>query len=65
MYSVIETKTFGRKQAQRLLEKNHSMIKRELGRRIVLKYMPVLTFEFDQINEDAARVNELIDSLGR
>ncbi|EDY83338.1 ribosome-binding factor A [Verrucomicrobiia bacterium DG1235] len=62
-YSVIETKEYKRRDAQRFFEKNKSMFRRELGKRIILKYLPALTFAFDEKNEAATRVNELIDEL--
>jgi ribosome-binding factor A len=63
-YSVIETKEHTRGHAQRFLESNEALIKRELGKRIVLKYMPSLQFVLDEKNLAAARVHELLDSLG-
>lgn len=63
MYSVIETKNVTRIDAQNFLDTKHPLIKRELCKRIVLKYMPVLEFVFDEKNLAAARVNELLDSL--
>ena len=64
LYSVIETKEMKRHHAQRLFEKNHHVIARELSRRIVLKYMPVLRFAFDEATSQANRVSDLLDSLG-
>lgn len=63
LYSVIETKGNSREQAQRFLKANQSMIKRELCKRIILKYMPALDFVFDEKNLAAARVNALLDEL--
>lgn len=63
-YSVIETKNHTQGHAQRFLESNQALIKRELGKRIVLKYMPALQFVLDEKNLAAARVHELLDTLG-
>ena len=63
LYSVIETDGNQRRQAQRFLEKNRALIKRELSKRIILKYMPELQFTFDEANLAASRVNQLLDSL--
>ncbi|MBD5779948.1 30S ribosome-binding factor RbfA [Pelagicoccus sp. NFK12] len=62
-YSVIEANGFTRKKAQQFFAKNSSMFRRELGKRIVLKFLPALTFAFDEKNRAAAMVNELIDEL--
>ncbi|MDQ8184162.1 30S ribosome-binding factor RbfA [Pelagicoccus sp. SDUM812002] len=62
-YSVIEADGFTRKKAQQFFAKNTSMFRRELGKRIVLKFLPALTFAFDEKNRAAAMVNELIDEL--
>ena len=63
LYSVIETKGSGRKEAQRFLQKNSSLISRELSKRIILKYMPVLRFAYDKASHQANRVSDLLDSL--
>ncbi len=62
-YSVIEANGFTRKKAQQFFAKNASMFRRELGKRIILKFLPALTFAFDEKNRAAAIVNELIDEL--
>ncbi|MDQ8182565.1 30S ribosome-binding factor RbfA [Pelagicoccus sp. SDUM812005] len=62
-YSVIEANGFTRKKAQQFFAKNTSMFRRELGKRIILKFLPALTFAFDEKNRAAAMVNELIDEL--
>lgn len=62
-YSVIEANGFTRKKAQQFFAKNTSMFRRELGKRIILKFLPALTFAFDEKNKAAAMVNELIDEL--
>lgn len=63
LYSVIETQGDEARRAERFFDKNHAIIKRELSRRIVLKYMPALQFEYDHANAAAMRVHELLDSL--
>ena len=63
LYSVVETQNRTREHAQRFLESNQYLIKRELCKRVVLKYMPALEFVFDEKNLAANRVNELIDAL--
>ncbi len=62
-YSVIEANGFTRKKAQQFFAKNGSMFRRELGKRIILKFLPALTFAFDEKNKAATMVNELIDEL--
>ncbi len=64
LFSVIETDGRQRARAQRLLDSNNSLFKRELSKRIVLKYLPALEFVFDEANQAAARVGALLDSLG-
>ncbi|MDQ8204973.1 30S ribosome-binding factor RbfA [Pelagicoccus sp. SDUM812003] len=63
LFSVIETKDSSVGKAQRFLDAKKSQFKRELSRRIVLKYMPELEFVFDEKNLAANRVNEMIDGL--
>lgn len=62
-YSVIETKDFSRRMAQQFFDKHKSMFRRELGKRIILKFLPALTFAFDEKNEAAIRVNDLLETL--
>lgn len=62
-YSVIEANGFTRQKAKQFFAKNTSMFRRELGKRIILKFLPALTFAFDEKNKAAAMVNELIDEL--
>ncbi len=63
LYSVFETKTYDRRKAQQFFRKNGYMFGRELSKRIILKNLPVLTFAFDEKNQAATKVNELIDEL--
>lgn len=63
LYSVIETEKSKQYHAQRFLEKNQHIFARELSKRIILKYMPVLRFAFDEKSEQANRVSDLLDSL--
>lgn len=63
LYSVIETKDYNRRMAQQFLQKNKGMFRRELGKRIILKYLPDLTFGFDEKNQAANKVHDLIDEL--
>lgn len=62
-YSVIETRDYTRLKAKQFFAKNTSMFRRELGKRIILKFLPALNFVFDEKNKAAAMVNELIDEL--
>lgn len=64
LYSVFESGGESISRAKRFLQSNQGLIKRELSKRIILKYMPVLEFVFDEKNLAANRVNELIDTLG-
>lgn len=63
LYSVFETKDYPRHRARKFFERYNSLFRRELGKRIILKYMPALTFAFDEKGMAATRVNELIDEL--
>lgn len=63
LYSVIETKDYDRRLAQKFFVKNKSMFRRELGKRIILKYLPDLTFAFDEKNQAANKVHDMIDEL--
>lgn len=63
LYSVIETKDSDRRRTQQFFDKNKSMFRRELGKRIVLKFLPALTFAFDEKNRAASLVHDLIDEL--
>lgn len=64
LFSVIETDGRQRARAQRLLDSNNSFFKRELSKRIILKFLPALEFVFDEANQAAARVGALLDALG-
>lgn len=46
------------------LTAQHGHIQHELGRRIVLKYMPRLTFVLDDTEARAERIEHLLDELG-
>lgn len=63
MYSVFETKDYSRFRAKQFFARYTSLFRRELGKRIVLKYLPALTFTFDEKNLAVNRVQELIDEL--
>ncbi len=45
------------------LQRQHAAIQRELAHRIVLKYTPRLTFELDDTETRAARIEHLLDQL--
>jgi ribosome-binding factor A len=53
------------KRAQRLLEEKRVEIQGEIGRSIVLKYTPTLTFIMDDTIEKANRVLQIIDEMER
>lgn len=63
LYSVFETKDYSRHRARQFFERYKSLFRRELGKRIILKYLPALTFAYDEKGMAATRVNELIDEL--
>lgn len=48
---------------QRFLNRFSGKIRFELGKRIVLKRLPALSFQFDDAIEQGARINEIIDSF--
>ncbi len=49
--------------AQSFLDKFAGKIRFELGKRIVLKRLPALEFEFDESIAQGDRINEIIDAL--
>lgn len=63
LYSVFETKDYSRHRARQFFDRYNSLFRRELAKRIILKYLPALTFAFDEKNLAATRVHELIDEL--
>ena len=50
--------------ARKFLGKQASSIRRQLSRRIVLKYLPLLNFIYDDSFERGIHLNEIIDQLG-
>lgn len=63
LYSVFETKDYSRFRAKQFFDRYKSLFRKELGKRIILKYLPALTFAFDEKNLAVNRVQELIDEL--
>jgi len=63
LYSVFETKDYDRHRARQFFDRYNSMFRRELAKRIILKYQPALKFAFDEKGLAAARVHELLDEL--
>lgn len=61
-YSVMGGKTTP-EEAARWLRRKSREIRLELGRRIVLKFLPQLTYILDQSTERASRVEQLLDGL--
>lgn len=49
---------------QRFLNRFAGKIRFELGKRIVLKRLPALSFKFDDSIEQGIRINKIIDSFG-
>ncbi|MDE0766754.1 MAG: 30S ribosome-binding factor RbfA [Opitutaceae bacterium] len=49
--------------AKRFLDRFAGKIRFELGKRIVLKRLPALRFQFDDAIEQGIRINEIIDSF--
>lgn len=62
-FSVIETQPDSIRRAKQFLDDKIGFFKRELGKRIVLKSMPDIKFQFDELNQQGARINALIDEL--
>jgi ribosome-binding factor A len=62
-YSVVGGKVI-LEEVTRWLEGKAGEIRYELGRRIVLKFLPQLTYVLDQSSERASRVQQLLDKLG-
>ncbi len=48
---------------QRFLDQVSGKIRHEVGKRIVLKRIPALRFEFDEALSQGYRINDIIDSL--
>ena len=49
--------------SQRFLDRVSGKIRHEVGKRIVLKRIPALKFEFDDALSQGYRINDIIDSL--
>ncbi len=49
--------------AQRFLDQVASKVRFELGKRIVLKRLPALSFQYDVSIEQGDRINQIIDSF--
>lgn len=54
-----------REETMKALEKAHGFIKKELGNRLIIKYMPDIKFEYDETIRRAARIEELLTQLHR
>ena len=50
--------------AGRFLAREKAEIRRQLGRNIVLKYLPHLNFRYDESLERGSRLNTLMDEMG-
>lgn len=61
-YSLLADQT-DRLASQRFLDRISGKVRHEVGKRIVLKRIPVLKFEFDEALSQGYRINEIIDSL--
>jgi ribosome-binding factor A len=62
-YSVVETEPDSYRDAQRFLDGERGLIKRELAKRIILKRLPDIRFLRDEAVVRGARIEALIDSL--
>lgn len=51
------------KKSLEALEKAKGFIRHELGKRIVLKYIPALSFKIDTSSRYAAHINEVLKSI--
>jgi len=54
----------GQEQTEPALEKAAGLLRRELGRRLSLRYVPDLRFRYDDSMERARRISELLDVPG-
>lgn len=52
-----------KKEGVRFFAKNASLIRRQLGQQIVIKYLPFLKFREDNSFEKGHQINQLIDNL--
>ncbi|MCG8607597.1 30S ribosome-binding factor RbfA, partial [bacterium] len=55
----------GRTQSLRGLERASKWIRTELGRRTELKYVPRLTFLYDEVEDRAQSIETLLDEISR
>ncbi len=62
-YTTLETGKNPR-EAERFFAANGAEIRREVGRVVVLKYLPHLEFLRDDSAERGTRINEILDDLG-
>ncbi len=62
-YSVLG-KSAQQRRASGFLESESGEIRRRVGKRVTLKYLPRLDFVFDETQERASRLNQLLDELG-
>lgn len=62
-YSVLGDEADVR-EAEDFFQRRSGELRKELGRRIVLKYLPKLLFKPDEANERGTRINALLDEMG-
>jgi len=53
----------GKKQSREALESSSGFVRREIGRRIKLRYTPEITFKFDASLEHADKISRLLTQL--
>jgi len=53
-----------RHRAERFFSKNHELIRREMGKSVVLKFLPHLDFIYDKGADYGEKLNKLLDELG-
>jgi ribosome-binding factor A len=53
-----------RARAERFFARHHQSIRREMGKKVCLKYLPHLEFIYDKGADYGERLNQLLDHLG-
>lgn len=61
-YTALET-AISKEEAQKLLDENVPKIKKYLSKNLRLKKIPDLIFKFDDVEEKAARIEEILSTI--
>lgn len=54
-----------KKSTSEALNSARHFVRRELKNRLILKYIPMITFEFDSTPETAARIETILDQINK